>query len=58
MITPGDVVGADGTTAQILATLWYRCPLGSDPEEFAEYLAKDFVIEDTEGNSIAKISIM
>lgn len=58
MLNTGETVGADGTTAQILATIWYRCPAGSDPEKIAENIAKDLTIEDTEGRSIAKISIM
>lgn len=58
MLNPGDVVGADGTTSQILATIWYRCSTDSTPEEVAENIVNDLVIEDSEGMSIAKVSIM
>lgn len=58
MINLGDTVGADGTTAQILATVWYRCSAEQDPEMVAQEIADDFRIEDTEGNVISRISIM
>ncbi|MCQ4022547.1 MULTISPECIES: acetyl-CoA carboxylase biotin carboxylase subunit family protein [unclassified Ruminococcus] len=58
MCNIGDTVGADGTTAQVLATIWYRCKDGTNPEELAEDIASDLIIEDEQGESIARISIM
>lgn len=58
MSKPGDVIGADGTTAQILATIWYRCKAGTNPEEVAQDIANDLSIQNVNGKSVAKISIM
>lgn len=58
MLSIGDTVGADGTTAQILATIWYKCKAGADPIELAHAIAKELVIEDELGENLSRISIM
>lgn len=58
MLSVGDTIGSDGTTAQILATIWYRCHNGVDPISLAHEIAGDLTIEDESGNNICKISIM
>lgn len=58
MINVGDIVGDNGTTAQILATIWYRCNPESNPEDTAKDILSDLIIEDTNGVPIGKISIM
>ena len=58
MLDVGSTVGADGTTGQVLATIWYRCTEGVPPEETARQIAEEFCIEDEQGMSIARVSIM
>lgn len=54
----GDTIGADGTTAQALATIWYKCRSDVDPIELAHEIAKELVIEDEFGENLSRISIM
>lgn len=58
MLSIGDTVGAEGTTAQILATIWYKCRSDVDPIELAHEIAKELVIEDEFGKNLSRISIM
>lgn len=58
MSSAGDVIGADGTTAQVLATIWYRCKHGSDPIKIAREIAEEMTIQDESGEVISRISIM
>ena len=54
----GDTVGADGTTAQVLATIWYRCGEGKDPRGIAEEIAGQLRVEDEAGTPLGRVSIM
>lgn len=54
----GDTIGADGTTAQVLAVIWYRCKRGTSPIEMAHRITEEIIVEDEIGNSISRISIM
>lgn len=58
MLSVGDTIGPDGTTAQILATIWYKCSNGVDPIGLAHEIAKELVIEDVYGENLSRISIM
>lgn len=58
MLSEGDTIGADGTTAQILATIWYKCKKGVDPIRLAHEIAAELVIEDEFGENLSRISIM
>lgn len=58
MLSIGDTVCAEGTTAQILATIWYKCKSDVDPIELAHEIAKELVIEDEFGENLSRISIM
>lgn len=58
MLSTGDTIGADGTTAQVLATIWYKCKNGVDPIYLAHEIAEELVIEDEFGENLSRISIM
>ncbi len=53
----GDVIGKDGTTAQVLGSILYKFSKDCDKQAAADEIFSRLKIEDEDGNSIAFISI-
>ncbi len=53
----GDVIGQDGTTAQVIGSILYKFSKNSDNQQIADDILTRLTIEDENGNSIAFISI-
>lgn len=57
MLAAGDTIGVDGTSAQVLATIWYRCAQGMNPIALAHEIVDELTITDEFGDNLCRISI-
>lgn len=57
-LNEGDIIGADGTTTQVLGVIWYHCDNRDALKKFAYELCEMLVVEDDQGNNLASVSML
>lgn len=51
-IREGETIGVDGTTAQVIASVWYKCNQLEDRNNVFERITLPLTVTDVEGNSL------